>query len=251
LTDPAFELDGLNVYYAGERVLADIHLDIPAGSVTAIVGAPGAGKTTLLRCLNRMHDYAPEAIVTGRVQFGGTDLNGPEVDPIELRRRIGMVFSRPAPFARSVFENVAAGARRAGADRLEGRVEAALRRAHLWDEVEGDLGAPAHGLSAGARQRLCIARALAVEPEVLLLDEPCAELDQAEGTRVEDVVQEIAAHVTVVIVPHSLQQASRVSHGIVVLDGGRVVEAGRTAEVFSSPADRRTEEYISGHARAG
>jgi phosphate transport system ATP-binding protein len=251
-----FKLEDLTVAYDGNTAIRGITLDIPANRITAIIGPSGCGKSTLIRCLNRMNDLIPSARVTGRLLYHDHDLYGPEVDPVEVRRRIGMVFQKPNPFPKSIFENVAFGLRvNAMTDDLDGRVETALRAAALWDEVKGDLKKNAYDLSGGQQQRLCIARALAVEPDTILMDEPASALDPIATARIEDLMQELKQQYSIVIVTHNMQQAARVSDVTAFLtvdvgeDGSRtgvLVEFDKTNVIFTRPGDRRTEDYVTG-----
>ena len=222
----------------------------PSRTVTAVIGPSGCGKSTLLRCLNRMHELSDGGWVTGTALLDGEDIYAPGVDPVQLRRRIGMVFQRPTPFpTMSIYDNVAAGLRvngRVGRGALDGAVERALRQAALWDEVKDRLRASALALSGGQQQRLCIARALAPEPEVLLLDEPTASLDPAATQRIEELCHELKARYTIVIVTHNMQQAARVSDYTAFLYLGELVEVGRTDALFTKPAREQTEAYITG-----
>ena len=256
LATTVFRLQDLTVSYNGNTAIRGITLDIPANRITAIIGPSGCGKSTLIRCLNRMNDLIPSARVTGRVLYHDQDLYGPEVDPVEVRRRIGMVFQKPNPFPKSIFENVSFGLRVNGmTDDLDGRVEAALRSAALWDEVKGDLKKNAYELSGGQQQRLCIARALAVEPDTILMDEPASALDPIATARIEDLMQELKQRYSIVIVTHNMQQAARVSDVTAFLtvdvgkDGSRtgvLVEFNQTDVIFTRPGDRRTEDYVTG-----
>jgi phosphate transport system ATP-binding protein len=253
-----FSLAGVEIRYSGVLAVTGVGLDIAANEITAFIGPSGCGKTTVLRSLNRMHDITPGARVTGRITYHGEDLYGPKVDPAEVRRRIGMVFQKPNPFPKSIYDNVAYGPRINGTRRrrvLDDIVEHSLRRAALWDEVKGKLKRSALALSGGQQQRLCIARALAVEPDVILMDEPCSALDPIATARIEDLMEELKSDYTIVIVTHNMQQAARVSdrtafftaeadeHGHRV---GRLVEYDATETIFTKPADPRTEGYITG-----
>jgi phosphate transport system ATP-binding protein len=251
-----FDIRGLNAYYGGHRAIADVNLEIARNEITALIGPSGCGKSTLIRCLNRMNDLIPSATVTGQVLYHGQDLYGPDVDAVEVRKRIGMVFQKPNPFPKSVFDNVAFGPRVLGFDDVEERVEKALDRAALWDEVKDRLDSNAFGMSGGQQQRLCIARALAVDPDVILMDEPCSALDPISTARIEDLMMELKENYSIVIVTHNMQQAARVSDMtaflIVELDSGekhrtgRVVEFDGTGKIFTNPSDQRTEDYVSG-----
>jgi phosphate transport system ATP-binding protein len=231
-------------------------MDVPRNRITAIIGPSGCGKSTLIRALNRMNDLIPGARVEGKVLYHGQDLYEPAVDPVEVRRHIGMVFQKPNPFPKSIFENVAFGLRvHRMTDDLEGRVERALRRAALWDEVKDDLRKDAYELSGGQQQRLCIARAIAVEPDTILLDEPCSALDPIATAEIEDLMRELSESYSVVIVTHNMQQAARVSDVTAFItaevDGegrrtGVLVEYDRTDVIFTHPSDPRTEGYVTG-----
>jgi phosphate transport system ATP-binding protein len=252
LSPPAIETRALNACFGMTHAVRDVSLGFPEHEVTAIIGPSGCGKSTLLRCLNRMHEIVPLARVHGAVLFHGRDIYGTEVDAIALRRHVGMVFQRPTPFpTMSIRDNVAAGLRVQDGERLDRRqvdeiVERALRQAALWDEVKDRLKASATGISGGQQQRLCIARALATAPHVLLLDEPTASLDPLSTQRVEELVYELRSSMTVVIVTHNMQQAARVSDRTVFMLLGEMIEAAPTRRVFTSPSDPRTEAYITG-----
>ena len=246
---PRFRLDGVTCRYHGRAAVAEVDLEIPAAGVTAFIGPSGCGKSTVLRCLNRMNDVIPGFSMSGGVELDGQEIYAPDTDPVAVRRRVGMVFQRSNPFPSSVFDNVAYGMRLAGAlsrAQLELRVEASLRAAALWDEVKDRLDSPAAMLSGGQQQRLCIARALAVEPEVLLFDEPASALDPISTERVEDLVLELGRRLTVVIVTHNLQQASRVADRTAFFLLGRLVEYAPTVDLFSRPRQAQTESYVSG-----
>ena len=245
--DAVLETVGLGVRYGETRVIEDISLTIPKRRVVAFIGPSGCGKSTLLRCFNRMNDLVPTARVTGRVLFRGQDLYAPGVEPADVRRAIGMVFQKPNPFPKSIFENIAFGLRINGfQDDIGDRVEASLRAAALWDEVSHRLDADALGLSAGQQQRLCIARALAVEPEVLLMDEPASALDPIATGRMEDLIGQLRGDYTIVIVTHNMQQAARISDDTAFLYMGELVEYKETQRLFTNPEDERTEAYITG-----
>ena len=235
------EIVDLNAWFGSNHVLHDVSLTARPGSVTAIIGPSGCGKSTLIRCLNRMHEEVRGARVEGKVLFDGTDIYGTDVDPVAVRRRIGMVFQRPNPFpTMSILDNATAGAKMAE------QGERALRAAGLWDEVKDRLDEPGARLSGGQQQRLCIARALAVEPEVILLDEPASALDPASTLRIEELVGGLKERYTIVIVTHNMQQAARVSDWTLFMLFGEVVEFGPTEKVFTTPDDRRTEDYVTG-----
>ena len=250
----ALALEAFSLSYGGRTAVAATDLAIPRGQVTAIIGPSGCGKSTLLRGLNRLHETVPGARATGRVLLEGLDVYGPTVDPMVVRRRIGMVFQQPNPLpSRSIEQNVAIGLELIGVGRLSRvrTVAESLQRAALWDEVRDRLGEPATALSGGQQQRLCIARALAVDPEVLLMDEPTSALDPLATSRIEELIQELARDYTIVIVTHNMQQAARVSDFTVFMslndEGvGQVFEAGPTRSMFTAPKSRRTEDYITG-----
>ena len=243
---------GLNLHYGNFRALKDVNLDIPPRKITAFIGPSGCGKSTLLRCLNRMNDLIRSARVDGEVLFHGDNIYAPEADPTEIRFRIGMVFQKPNPFPKSIYDNVAFGPKIAGfKGDMDALVERSLRQASLWDEVKGRLKESAYTLSGGQQQRLCIARALALDPEVILMDEPCSALDPIATLAIEDLMRELAPNYTIVLVTHNMQQAARVSDYTAFLTvdderSGYVVEFGETGEVFSTPRERATEDYITG-----
>ncbi|MEA2447364.1 MAG: phosphate transport system ATP-binding protein [Actinomycetota bacterium] len=254
---PVFEIEGLSVLYGNFRAVRDVSLDIPVNRITALIGPSGCGKTTVLRCLNRMNDLIDIARVEGRVSYHGLDLYAREVDPVEVRRRIGMVFQKPNPFPKSIYDNIAFGARIAGlTDSLDNRVEEALKRAALWDEVKSRLSESAMSLSGGQQQRLCIARCIAVEPDVILMDEPCSALDPIATGRIEDLMQSLKELYTIVIVTHNMQQAARTSEMTAFFTAevnededrrtGVLVEFDETEKIFTRPSDERTENYITG-----
>ena len=248
----AVELRDVSVFYGSFQAVDKISIPIPRYRVTALIGPSGCGKSTLIRCLNRMNDLIPGARVEGEIAFEGRNLIDPTVDAVEVRRRIGMVFQKPNPFPKSIYENVAFGARINGysgdMDRL---VEDSLRRAALWDEVKDELDKSGLALSGGQQQRLCIARAIAVQPEIILMDEPASALDPVATLKIEDLMRELAEHYTIVVVTHNMQQAGRVSdYTAFLLAGeervGRLVEFGPTQDIFTNPLDQRTEDYITG-----
>jgi phosphate transport system ATP-binding protein len=251
-----FETDEVSVLYSGKRAVKGVTLDVAKNEVTALIGPSGCGKTTFLRCLNRMNDLIPGAKVEGRVLYHGQDMYDRNVDVIDVRRRIGMVFQKPNPFPKSVYDNIAFGLRVNGLkDDLPDRVEAALRRAALWDEVKDKLKHDGMALSGGQQQRLCIARAIAIHPEVILMDEPCSALDPISTLKIEELMRELVSEYTIVIVTHNMQQAARVSDRTAFFsvevneDGGRtgvLVEYDRTENIFTSPSDKRTEDYVTG-----
>lgn len=254
--EAVFRVKDLAVAYSGNVAIHDVSLDVYKSSITAFIGPSGCGKSTLIRCFNRMNDLVPSATIAGDVLYHGKDLYADDVDPVEVRRRIGMVFQKPNPFPKSVYDNVAFGPRVLGMkEGLEARVEGALQRAALWDEVKDRLKESALSLSGGQQQRLCIARALAVEPDVILMDEPASALDPISTTRIEDLMHELKRDYTIVIVTHNMQQAARVADmtaffSVEVADEGQrtgiLVEYDVTAKIFTTPADKRTEDYVTG-----
>jgi phosphate transport system ATP-binding protein len=251
--DVCLAVESLDAYFGAARVVRDVSFDVETGRVTAIIGPSGCGKSTLLRCINRMHETVPSARVEGEIRFQGRDIYERSVSAISVRRHIGMVFQRPTPFpTMSIRDNVAAGLKvlprseRPSRRETDDIVERALRRAALWDEVQDRLGSSAVALSGGQQQRLCIARALATSPAVLLLDEPTASLDPISTQRVEELVYELREQVTIVIVTHNMQQAARISDRTVFMLSGELVEAGPTNAMFTAPKDSRTEAYITG-----
>ncbi len=255
--ETVFHVDHLSFFYGSFRALRDVSIDIGRHEITSLIGPSGCGKSTFLRCLNRMNDLIPGIRVEGLVQYHGQDLYDASVDAIEVRRRIGMVFQKANPFPKSIFDNVAYGPRIHGVrgSELDALVEASLRQAALWDEVRGKLKQSAFSLSGGQQQRLCIARAIAVKPDVILMDEPCSALDPVATIRIEELMLQLTEQYTIVIVTHNMQQAARVSDRTAFFttevgnEGDRtgvLVEVDRTAQIFSAPADRRTEDYITG-----
>jgi len=241
---------GLNAWFGDVHVLHDIGITMAPKAVTALIGPSGCGKSTFIRCLNRMHEVVPGARVAGTVIVEGEDVYASGIDPVQVRRRIGMVFQKPNPFpTMSVFDNVVAGLRLAGVREravLHEAAERALRHAALWDEVKDRLNKPGSGLSGGQQQRLCIARALAVEPEVLLMDEPCSALDPIATAKIEELILELRSTLTIVIVTHNMQQAARVSEATGFFLLGELIEFGVTRALFTNPHDKRTEDYITG-----
>jgi phosphate transport system ATP-binding protein len=255
-TEPVFEVRDLAVFYGETQAIQGVSIDIQRNLITALIGPSGCGKSTFIRCLNRMNDLVAGARLTGRLRYHGVDMYGPDVDAVEVRRRIGMVFQKPNPFPKSIYDNVAYGLRISGIKKgLDERVERALRGAALWDEVKDRLKDSALGLSGGQQQRLCIARAVAVEPEVILFDEPASALDPIATSAIEDLMQELKRDYTIVIVTHNMQQAARVADmtaffGLEVTGDGKrrgvLVEYGETAKIFTNPDDLRTEDYVTG-----
>lgn len=243
-------IEDVDFAYGNHQVLFDVDLNIPERAVTAFIGPSGCGKTTLLRCINRMNDLIDGARITqGSISINGIDINTPNVDVVDLRRRVGMVFQKSNPFPKSIYDNIAYGLRIAGVSkrsRIDEAVEKSLRSAALWDEVKDRLEANAFGLSGGQQQRLCIARALAVEPDVVLMDEPCSALDPIATAKVEELIYQLKRDYTIVIVTHNMQQAGRVSDHTAFFYLGRLIEFGSTAKIFSNPSEKRTEDYITG-----
>jgi phosphate transport system ATP-binding protein len=246
---PKFQISNLDFYYGRVQALHRISMDIAEHEITALIGPSGCGKSTFLRCLNRMNDTIPAVRIEGKVLLDGQDIYAPELDVALLRRRVGMVFQKPNPFPQSIFENVAFGPRVLGLDQsgsLSARVESSLRRAALWDDVKDQLHESALGLALGQQQRLCIARVLAVEPEVILMDEPCSALDPIATMRIEELMRTLAADFTIVIVTHNMQQAARVSDKTGLFWLGELVEFDETGKMFTRPSKQQTEDYVTG-----
>jgi phosphate transport system ATP-binding protein len=251
-----FELQGLTVSYAGKPAVKDVSMEIGNNQITALIGPSGCGKSTLIRCLNRMNDLIPTASVDGRLLYHGRDLYGKDIDPVEVRKRIGMVFQKPNPFPKSIKDNIAFGPKVLGLDNIDERVENALKSAALWDEVKDRLDENAYGMSGGQQQRLCIARCIAVDPDVILMDEPCSALDPISTGRIEDLMLQLKEQFSIVIVTHNMQQAARVSDRtaflIVELSStekdrwGQLIEYDETDKIFTNPSDKRTEDYVTG-----
>ena len=241
---------GVNVYYGAAHALKDVSLDINRYEVTALIGPSGCGKSTYLRCLNRMNDVIEGCRVEGRIVIDGEDIYSKDLDVVQLRARVGMVFQKPNPFPKSVYDNVAYGPRIHGItsnrEELDALVETSLERAGLWNEVKDRLEKPGTGLSGGQQQRLCIARAIAVNPEVILMDEPCSALDPIATAKIEELIDELRQNFTIVIVTHSMQQAARVSQRTAFFHLGNLVEYGNTEQIFTNPTDERTQGYITG-----
>ncbi|MCC5032396.1 phosphate ABC transporter ATP-binding protein PstB [Streptomyces sp. WAC 00631] len=256
LDSPVFEVGGLSVFYGDHEAVRDVNMHIGHRQITAMIGPSGCGKSTVLRCFNRMNDLVPTARVAGKVRYHNEDLYGRDVDPIEVRRRIGMVFQKPNPFPKSIYDNIAYGPRVGGyKGNLDDLVEETLTHAALWDEVKDKLKTSALALSGGQQQRLCIARTIAVKPEVILMDEPCSALDPIATAKIEDLMEHLAQEFTIIVVTHNMQQAARVSHRTAFFTAdvddqgerhGRLVEYDETERIFSNPSDQRTEDYISG-----
>jgi phosphate transport system ATP-binding protein len=255
--DVIFDVDDINVYYGEHKAIRNVTLDLHVNEITALIGPSGCGKSTFIRCLNRMNDLIPTARVDGKIVYHGEDLYAPNIDPVQVRKRIGMVFQKPNPFPKSIYDNIAFGPRVMGMKGdMDEIVERALRRGALWDEVKDRLKTNAFGMSGGQQQRLCIARALATEPDVLLMDEPCSALDPISTGRIEDLMMELKQDYSIVIVTHNMQQAARVSDmtaffTVELHDEGRyrtgaVVEYGETDKIFTNPDDKRTEDYVTG-----
>ena len=255
--EPIFDVSDVNVFYGEHRAIRDVSMRIARNEITALIGPSGCGKSTFIRCLNRMNDLIPTARVEGRVVYHDEDLYDARIDPVQVRKRIGMVFQKPNPFPKSIYDNIAFGPRVVGMKGdMDEIVESALRRAALWDETKDRLKTNAFGMSGGQQQRLCIARALATEPDVLLMDEPCSALDPISTGRIEDLMLELKSNYSIVIVTHNMQQAARVSDMTAFFtvelkdDGkdrtGAVVEYAETDKIFTNPGDKRTEDYVSG-----
>jgi phosphate transport system ATP-binding protein len=259
--DVIFDVDDINVFYGESKAIRNVTLDLHRNEITALIGPSGCGKSTFIRCLNRMNDLIPSARVDGKVVYHGEDLYASDIDPVQVRKRIGMVFQKPNPFPKSIYDNIAFGPRLMSSGRpkkgeMDDVVERALRRGALWDEVKDRLKTNAFGLSGGQQQRLCIARALATEPDVLLMDEPCSALDPISTGRIEDLMMELKQEYSIVIVTHNMQQAARVSDmtaffTVELKDDGRdrtgaVVEYAETDKIFTNPDDKRTEDYVTG-----
>jgi phosphate transport system ATP-binding protein len=250
-----FRASGLDFHYGSVKALEDVNLDVRRHEITALIGPSGCGKSTFLRCLNRMNDLIPGTRVDGTLHFHGQDLYASDVDAVDVRRRIGMVFQKPNPFPKSIRDNMSFGMKVNGMKVTDEKIEEALRRAALWEEVKDKLDKDAFALSGGQQQRLCIARAIAVEPEVILMDEPCSALDPISTLAIEDLMNDLVAQYTIVIVTHNMQQAARVSHrtAFFTVSGldkglryGVLAETGETQQIFTAPADKRTQDYITG-----
>ena len=247
---PKMRADKVSVFYGEKQALKDVSIDIHDDRVTAFIGPSGCGKSTFLRCLNRMNDTIPSARVTGDISLDGEDINSAAMDVVQLRARVGMVFQKPNPFPKSIFENVAYGPRihglAQGKAEMEAIVEKSLKRAGLWDEVKDRLTESGTALSGGQQQRLCIARAIAVDPEVILMDEPCSALDPIATAKIEELIHELRGRYAIAIVTHNMQQAARVSQRTAFFHLGEMVEYGKTSEIFTNPVQKRTQDYITG-----
>jgi phosphate transport system ATP-binding protein len=259
VVDPVFAVSGLSVFYGAFEAVRGVNMDLGRNQISALIGPSGCGKSTVLRCFNRTNDLVPGARIAGKILYHDQDLYGDDIDPIEVRRRVGMVFQKPNPFPKSIYDNIAYGPKvngqRLSKAQLDEVVEEALTAAALWDEVKDKLKQSGLSLSGGQQQRLCIARAIAVKPEVVLMDEPCSALDPIATAKIEDLMQELVRDYTIVIVTHNMQQAARVSDRTAFFTAdvdekgerhGRLVEVDTTKKIFSNPSDRRTEDYISG-----
>ena len=252
--DNAIEVRNLSAWFGQNQVLKNITMDIRRNSITSVMGPSGCGKSTFIRCLNRMHDLTPGFRMTGEIVFDGRNILTEKIDPVLLRRKVGMVFQQPNPFPRmSVYDNVAVGLRLNGGGRSRGEiadvVEKSLRMAAIWDELKDHLDRAGASLSGGQQQRLCIARALAVEPEVLLMDEPCSALDPVSTAKIEELIEDLGDRYTIVVVTHNMQQAARISDSVAFFLMGVLVEMDKSAKIFTNPSDKRTEEYITGRVR--
>jgi len=247
---PRIDCRNIKVFYGETQAIHDVSMTFPDRAVTALIGPSGCGKSTFLRCLNRMNDTIENCRVEGEILMDGENINDADVDPVLLRSRVGMVFQKPNPFPKSIYDNIAYGPRihglANGREDLDAIVEKSLRRAGLWDEVKDRLSAPGTGLSGGQQQRLCIARAIAVQPEVILMDEPCSALDPIATARIEELIDELRNRYCIVIVTHSMQQAARVSQRTAFFHLGNLVELGDTSQIFTNPREKRTEDYITG-----
>ena len=249
-TDAKMSARDVSVYYGDKKAIDDVSIDIPTRYVTAFIGPSGCGKSTFLRSLNRMNDTIPSARVEGTITLDGDDIHDPALDVVQLRARVGMVFQKPNPFPKSIYENIAYGPKihglAEGKDELDAVVEKSLRRAGLWDEVKDRLLDSGTALSGGQQQRLCIARAIAVDPEVILMDEPCSALDPIATAKIEELINDLNGRYAIVIVTHSMQQAARVSQRTAFFHLGKMVEYGRTTDIFTNPIEQRTQDYITG-----
>ena len=248
--EPKMRARDIHVYYDGKEALKGVSIDIHDDRVTSFIGPSGCGKSTFLRCLNRMNDTIPSAKVTGHIELDGEDINSSAMDVVQLRARVGMVFQKPNPFPKSIYENVAYGPRihglASGKSEMDAIVEKSLKRAGLWDEVKDRLQESGTALSGGQQQRLCIARAIAVDPEVILMDEPCSALDPIATAKIEELIHELRGRYAIAIVTHNMQQAARVSQRTAFFHLGELIEYGKTSEIFTNPVEQRTQDYITG-----
>lgn len=249
MNKPIIETSDVHLYYGKNEALKGVSLNLNKNEITALIGPSGCGKSTYLRTLNRMNDLIPDVTITGKINFKGQDIYSPHMDTVELRKKVGMVFQQPNPFPFSVFDNVAYGLRIAGMkdkEKIAQLVEASLRKASVWDDVKDKLNQSALSLSGGQQQRVCIARVLAIEPEVILLDEPTSALDPISSSQIERMLMELKEEYTLIIVTHNMQQASRISDNTAFFLDGSLIEYGKTSQIFTNPKDKRTEDYISG-----
>ncbi|AKB26056.1 Phosphate transport ATP-binding protein PstB [Methanosarcina sp. MTP4] len=248
VANPQIEVKDLNLWYGEKQALKNINIRIPKNSVTAFIGPSGCGKSTFIRCLNRMNDLIKSCRIEGEVSIEGKDIYGPGVDVVDLRKQVGMVFQKPNPFPMSIYDNIAYGPRIHGVNKkdLEGVVEHALRSAALWDEISDRIRSPAFSLSGGQQQRLCIARTMAVKPEIILFDEPCSALDPISTAKIEELIMNLKKDYTIVIVTHNMQQAARISDYTAFFLMGELIEFGKTRQIFENPAEKSTEDYITG-----
>jgi phosphate transport system ATP-binding protein len=250
VADPKVVARNVNVHYGAKHAIKDVTIDIPDRAVTSFIGPSGCGKSTFLRCINRMNDTIAICRVTGKIAIDGGDIYDPALDPVQLRARVGMVFQKPNPFPKSIYENVAYGPKVHGIARnkseLDGIVEESLKKASLWEEVKDRLADPGTGLSGGQQQRLCIARAIAVSPEIILMDEPCSALDPIATARIEELIDDLRENFSIIIVTHSMQQAARVSQYTAFFHLGIMVEHGMTDQIFTNPREKKTQDYITG-----
>ena len=249
-TEAKMRAHDVNVFYGSKQAIDSVSIDIPQKYVTAFIGPSGCGKSTFLRCLNRMNDTIPAARVEGDITLDGENIYNPKLDVVQLRARVGMVFQKPNPFPKSIYDNIAYGPKihgfAEGKDELDAIVEKSLRRAGLWEEVKDRLSDSGTALSGGQQQRLCIARAIAVDPEVILMDEPCSALDPIATAKIEELIADLSGRYAIVIVTHSMQQAARVSQRTAFFHLGKIVEYGRTSDIFTNPLEQRTQDYITG-----
>jgi len=248
VANPQIEVKDLNLWYGDKQALKNVNIQIPKNSVTAFIGPSGCGKSTFIRCLNRMNDLIKSCRIEGEVSIEGKDIYGPGVDVVDLRKQIGMVFQKPNPFPMSIYDNIAYGPRIHGVNKkdIEGVVEHALRSAALWDEISDRIRSPAFSLSGGQQQRLCIARTMAVKPEIILFDEPCSALDPISTAKIEELIMNLKKDYTIVIVTHNMQQAARISDHTAFFLMGELIEFGKTRQIFENPGEKSTEDYITG-----